>query len=55
VILRPVVDAFAAAHPDARIEEIPDVNHYTLVFGAGPGPRRVAAIIEEATRHAVTA
>jgi lipase len=53
VLPRPVVDAFAAAHPDAHVEEIPGINHYTLVLGA-TGPRRVAAVIEEAARHAVT-
>jgi pimeloyl-ACP methyl ester carboxylesterase len=53
VLPRPVVDAFAAAHPDAHIEEIPGINHYMLVLGA-TGPRRVAAVIEEAARHAVT-
>jgi lipase len=47
----PLVDAFAAAHPDARIEEIPGVNHYTLAFGAGPGPGRVAAVIEGVIRR----
>jgi pimeloyl-ACP methyl ester carboxylesterase len=38
--------AFAAAHPAIRTEDVPDVNHYTLVMGGGPGPRRVAAAIE---------
>jgi pimeloyl-ACP methyl ester carboxylesterase len=52
VLPRPVVDAFAAAHPDARVEEIPDINHYGLVLGA-TGPRRVAAVIEEAARHTI--
>jgi pimeloyl-ACP methyl ester carboxylesterase len=50
----PLLDAFVAAHPDARVEDLPDVNHYTLAFGAGPGPRRVAAVIEEAIRRAIT-
>jgi lipase len=40
--------AFAAAHPSVRVEEVPGVNHYTLVMGAGPGPARVAAAIERA-------
>jgi pimeloyl-ACP methyl ester carboxylesterase len=40
--------AFAAAHPSMRVEAVPDVNHYTLVMGAGPGPRRVAAAIDAA-------
>ncbi|HEY2702318.1 MAG TPA: alpha/beta fold hydrolase [Candidatus Dormibacteraeota bacterium] len=50
---RPIRDAFLAAHPGARIEEIEDANHYTMAFGAGPGPRRVAAVIEAAIRRAV--
>lgn len=41
--------AFAAAHPAVRVEAVPDVNHYTLVMGGGPGPRRVADAI-----HAMT-
>jgi pimeloyl-ACP methyl ester carboxylesterase len=48
-----LLDAFVAAHPDARIEDL-DVNHYTLAFGAGPGPHRVAAVIEGAIRRAIT-
>jgi lipase len=48
----PVLDAFVAAHPEARIEDVAGVNHYTLAFGAGPGPRRVAAVIEAAIRRA---
>ena len=47
----PVLAAFRALHPRARIEEIAGVNHYTLAFGAGPGPRRVAAVIEAAVGH----
>jgi hypothetical protein len=38
--------AFAAAHPSMRVEEVSDVNHYTLVMGHGPGPHRVVAAIE---------
>jgi pimeloyl-ACP methyl ester carboxylesterase len=38
--------AFAATHPSIRIEEVPDVNHYTLVMGRSTGPHRVAAAIE---------
>jgi pimeloyl-ACP methyl ester carboxylesterase len=37
--------AFAASHPSVRVEEVPGVNHYTLVMGSSPGPRRVAAAI----------
>jgi lipase len=40
--------AFAASHPNAQIEEVPGVNHYTLVMGDGPGPDRVVAAIEAA-------
>jgi lipase len=40
--------AFAAKHPEARVEAIPDVNHYTLVMGDSPGPDKVAAAIEAA-------
>jgi lipase len=38
--------AFAAAHPSVRVEEVADVNHYTLIMGNSPGPSRVAAAIE---------
>jgi pimeloyl-ACP methyl ester carboxylesterase len=38
--------AFAAGHPSVHIEEVAGVNHYTLVMGDSPGPRRVAAAIE---------
>jgi lipase len=37
--------AFAETHPLVRVEEVPDVNHYTLVMGHSPGPRRVAAAL----------
>jgi pimeloyl-ACP methyl ester carboxylesterase len=51
----PLVDAFLAAHPNARLEEIADVNHYTMALGAGPGPRRVTAVIEQTIRQAIAA
>jgi lipase len=38
--------AFAASHPWVHVEAVPGVNHYTLVMGDSPGPRRVAAAIE---------
>jgi pimeloyl-ACP methyl ester carboxylesterase len=38
--------AFAAGHRSVRIEEVADVNHYTLVIGHSPGPCRVAAAIQ---------
>ncbi|HYZ28611.1 MAG TPA: alpha/beta hydrolase [Thermoleophilaceae bacterium] len=39
---------FADTHPSVRVEEVADVNHYTLVMGASPGPARVAAAIGRA-------
>jgi lipase len=39
---------FAAGHPSVRVEEVADVNHYTLVMGHSPGPHRVTAAIEAA-------
>jgi lipase len=38
--------AFAAEHPSVRVEEVAGVNHYTLIMGDSPGPRRVVAAIE---------
>jgi pimeloyl-ACP methyl ester carboxylesterase len=40
------LQAFAAAHPSVRVEDVADVNHYTLVMGHSPGPHRVVAAIE---------
>jgi lipase len=40
-----LVDAFAATHPRAHVERIPDTNHYTVLLGPGDGPSRVAAAI----------
>jgi hypothetical protein len=40
--------AFAAEHPEAHVEDVAGVNHYTLVMGHGPGPDRVVAAIEDA-------
>ncbi|HWE11614.1 MAG TPA: alpha/beta hydrolase [Solirubrobacteraceae bacterium] len=41
-----ILHSFAAGHPSVRVEEVADVNHYTLVMGHSAGPRRVAAAIE---------
>jgi pimeloyl-ACP methyl ester carboxylesterase len=46
LITSDALHAFAAAHPSVRVEDVPDVNHYTLVMGRSPGPRRVAAAID---------
>jgi pimeloyl-ACP methyl ester carboxylesterase len=40
------LQAFAATYPSVRIEEVADVNHYTLILGPRQGPRRVAAALE---------
>jgi pimeloyl-ACP methyl ester carboxylesterase len=37
---------FAAVHPQAHVETVAGVNHYTLVMGDSPGPGKVAATIE---------
>jgi pimeloyl-ACP methyl ester carboxylesterase len=44
------VQTFTAAHPSVRIEDVADVNHYTLVMGHGAGPHRVVAAIGAACR-----
>jgi pimeloyl-ACP methyl ester carboxylesterase len=48
VIPSPILDTFLAAQPDAHVEDVAGVNHYTIALGAGPGPRAVAAAIESA-------
>lgn len=50
VLPRPILDAFLAAQPDAGVEEVAGVNHYTIALGAGPGPGAVATAIEAAVR-----
>jgi lipase len=40
--------AFAAEHPEVRVDAVPGVNHYTLVMGDSPGPDKVAAAIQAA-------
>jgi lipase len=46
LISRATLQAFAAAYPSVRIEEVAGANHYTIVIGPGDGPSRVAAAIE---------
>jgi pimeloyl-ACP methyl ester carboxylesterase len=48
LISRPLLEAFVAQHPDAHVEEVEGVNHYTVLLGNSPGPARVAAAIEAA-------
>jgi lipase len=42
-----LVEAFAATHPRAYLERVPDVNHYTVLLGGGDGPARVARAIAD--------
>lgn len=51
MIPRPLLDAFIARHPEADVEEVIGVNHYTLILGESPGPARVAAAIEPTRRN----
>jgi pimeloyl-ACP methyl ester carboxylesterase len=51
---RPIVEAFLTVQPDARVDEVPDVNHYTIALGAGPGPRAVASAIEASVADQAT-
>jgi hypothetical protein len=48
LIPREMLDEYAAAHPDARVENVEETNHYTLLLGQGPGPSRVAAAFRAA-------
>jgi pimeloyl-ACP methyl ester carboxylesterase len=41
------LDEFLRDNPHVSVEMVPDVNHYTLLMGGGPGPRRVAATLAE--------
>jgi lipase len=40
------LQTFTAAHPSVHVEDVTDVNHYTLVMGHGRGPHKVLAAIE---------
>ncbi|MEA2350208.1 MAG: lipase [Thermoleophilaceae bacterium] len=51
LIPREMLDEYAAAHPDARVENVEETNHYTLLLGQGPGPSRVAAAFRAALEH----
>jgi pimeloyl-ACP methyl ester carboxylesterase len=52
LISRSVLETFAAEHPNAHVEDVDGVNHYTVMLGDGPGPARVAAAIEAAAIEA---
>ncbi|MDX6469954.1 MAG: hypothetical protein QOF75_1757 [Gaiellaceae bacterium] len=55
LIARHQVLRFAAEHPDAYIQDVWGVNHYTLVLGPALGSRRVATALSRAARLADTA
>jgi lipase len=46
VLPPPIIDAFLATQPDARVDDVRGVNHYTIALGPGPGPHAVVAAIE---------
>jgi lipase len=43
-----LVGEFVAAHPDADVEEVANVNHYNILLGPGPGAGRVTRAIRAA-------
>ena len=45
-VMRIVAREIQNEDPGVRVEEVADVNHYTLVMGRSPGPHRVVAAIE---------
>jgi pimeloyl-ACP methyl ester carboxylesterase len=51
LIARHQLQRFAAVRPDAYVQEVWGVNHYTLVLGQSSGPRRVADAVVRAARH----
>jgi pimeloyl-ACP methyl ester carboxylesterase len=55
LIARHQLYGFAAKRPDAHIQEVWGVNHYTLVLGRTHGPGRVATALERASRFAESA
>jgi lipase len=51
LIPRPDLLEYLPDHPNVSAELVDDVNHFTLVIGEGPGPRRVAAALAELARR----
>ncbi|MCW3013359.1 MAG: alpha/beta hydrolase [Solirubrobacterales bacterium] len=43
-----VVEEFSVARPEVQIDEVEDVNHYSILLGPGPGAGRVADAIRVA-------
>jgi hypothetical protein len=48
LIPRTLSDEFVATHPHADVEEVDDVNHYSILLGPGPGAGRVTDAIRGA-------
>jgi pimeloyl-ACP methyl ester carboxylesterase len=53
LIPRELFEEFAAARPEAHLENVADTNHYTILLGAGPGPSHVAAAFRAALRQRI--
>ena len=55
LVSTPALERFVASNPAAEVELVSGVNHYTVLIGEGPGPERVAAVIDAAARAAASA
>jgi hypothetical protein len=49
---RDAVEEFVATHPQTRVEEVGDTNHYNLLLGPGRGSGRVTSAIVSALDEA---
>jgi hypothetical protein len=49
---RDEVDQFVAEHPQTRVEEVSDTNHYSVLLGPGRGAGRVTSAIVAALAEA---
>jgi pimeloyl-ACP methyl ester carboxylesterase len=49
---RAAVDEFVADHPQTRVEEVADTNHYSVLLGPGRGAGRVTSAIVSALDEA---
>jgi hypothetical protein len=49
---RDAVEEFVASHPQTRVEEVGDTNHYNLLLGSGGGAGRVTSAIVSALDEA---
>jgi hypothetical protein len=48
LVPRAQLEEFVATHPHADVEEVDDVNHYSILLGPGPGAGRVTRAIRRA-------